>query len=72
MYCLFTDTYKKGIMSKDGATLQLAQLQKQDWLRACNAARIPKTINQNEMNEILNANSSWNRKMYGKSFKIMQ
>jgi hypothetical protein len=69
MYCLFSDTYKKGIRTKDAGTIQLAQVQKQEWLRACNAARIPKLINQNEMNEVLNAKTSWNRKMFGKSFK---
>ena len=72
LYCAYSQKYKEGIQTKDGATIQLAQLLKKDWEKACSQARVPEYINQNEMNEILNANSSWNRKMYGKSFKVMQ
>lgn len=71
-YCAYSETYKKGIQTKDSGTIQLAQLLKQDWNKACSQARVPEYINQNEMNEILNANSSWNRKIYNKSFKVIQ
>lgn len=71
-YCAYSETYKKGIQTKDSGTIQLAQLLKQDWNKACSQARVPQYINQNEMNEILNANSSWNRKLYNKSFKVIQ
>ena len=68
-YCAYATMYKKAIQTKDSSTFQLAQNLKLEWNRACSQARIPYYINQNEMDEILNANSSWNRKMYGKSFK---
>ena len=42
---------------------------KRDWASLCDAARIPYHISQNEMNEILDAKTSWNRKVYGKSLK---
>ena len=71
-YCAFTETYKKGISSKDSATIQIAQLLKKDWEKACSQAKVPEYINQNEMDEILNANSTWNRKLYNKSFKPTQ
>lgn len=71
-YCAFSQKYKEGIQTKDQATIQLAQLLKQDWNKACSQARVPDYINQNEMDEILNANSSWNRKLYNKSFKVIQ
>ena len=32
-------------------------------------ARIPESISQNEMNEVLDAKTSWDRKVYGKSYK---
>ena len=35
----------------------------------CSQARIPEYLNQNEMDEILNAKSSWDRKSYNKTFK---
>jgi hypothetical protein len=47
----------------------LAQIVKEDWLRGCNAARVPEHMSQNDMNAILDAKTSWNRKSYGKSFK---
>lgn len=71
-YCAYTDTYKKGIQTKDRGTIELSQMLKQDWQKACSQARVPQYINQNEMNEILNANSSWNRKLYNRTLKIMQ
>jgi hypothetical protein len=71
-YCAYVETYKKGIQTKDQSTVQLAQLLKKDWEKACSQARVPQYINQNEMNEILNANSSWNRKLYNKTFKPIQ
>lgn len=71
-YCAYATLYKKAIQTKDSSTFQLAQALKKDWDKACNQARVPKYINQNEMDEILNAQSSWNRKMYGKSYKPTQ
>lgn len=71
-YCAYAETYKKGIQTKDSATIQIAQLLKKDWERSCSQARVPQYLNQNELNEILDANSSWNRKLYNKSFKLIQ
>jgi len=71
-YCAYTIFYKKALQTKDGSTFQMAQSLKADWNKACSQARVPKYINQNEMNEILDANSSWNRKMFGKSYKPVQ
>jgi len=61
--------YKDGLKKRDANTIKLAQVVKEDWLRACNAARIPEHMSQNDMNAILDAKTSWNRKNYGKSFK---
>jgi hypothetical protein len=47
----------------------MAQELKQQWLFHCDAARVPEHISQNEMDQILNANTSWGRKTYGDSFK---
>jgi hypothetical protein len=47
----------------------MAQLLKQEWLQKCDAARVPSSISMNEMNEILDAKTSWNRKIYNKSYK---
>lgn len=47
----------------------MAQAVKQEWLRACSDARVPEHISQNEMNEIFDARTRWDRKQYKKSFK---
>lgn len=38
----------------------------------CTQARVPEYINQNEMDQILNASTSWDRKRYGRSFKSVR
>jgi len=68
-FCAYTDTFKRALVTRDSATLQLSQILEQQWLRKCNQARVPAYINQNEMDEILNAASSWDRKRFGRSFK---
>jgi hypothetical protein len=49
--------------------IQMSQLLEQKWKLMCTQARVPEYINQNEMDEILNVSSSWDRKRFGKSFK---
>lgn len=49
--------------------IQLLQSIKEDWLRLCNAARVKERLNQNDMDRILDAKTSWNRKIFGKSYK---
>ena len=53
----------------DGNVLKLSQVEEQNWKRLCSAARVPQHINQNEINQILDAKTNWNRKLYNKSFK---
>jgi hypothetical protein len=65
----YASLYKEGIKKKDINTIKLAQTIKEDWLRACNAARIPDHLSQNDMDAILDAKTSWNRKIYNLSFK---
>lgn len=68
-YCAYADTYKRSLMLKDGNLLQLAAAIKQDWLRFCNSARIPVHLSQNDLNDVLDVKTRWDRKQYGKSFK---
>ena len=51
------------------AIIQEAQLLNQRWLQLCDAARVSEYINQNDMDKILDAKVTFNRKIYGKSFK---
>ena len=40
------------------------------WNIKCDAARVPEAISQNDLDEALNVKTSWDRKMYGKSYKV--
>jgi len=68
-FCAWRHLLKKGIVTKDGGTIQIAQMLEAQWKLTCTQARVPDYINQNEMDEILNAGTSWDRKRYGRSFK---
>lgn len=68
-YCVYVQFYKKSLGTMDGNTFQLAQSLEQQWLKKCTQARVPEYLNQNEMNSILDAKSSWDRKVYNQTFK---
>ena len=72
LYCVYITDLKEARISKDKSTMEIAMYMKQEWLKACTQARIPDYINQNEMDEILNVASSWDRKRFGKSFKPLR
>ena len=52
-FVAYASLYRDGIKKRDGNIIKLAQTVKEDWLRACNAARIPDHMSQNDMNAIL-------------------
>ena len=70
LYCAYSDLYKKSLMVRDANIFQFASALKADWLRACNAARI-RPMSQNEFDDILDVRTRWDRKQYGKSFKLV-
>jgi len=71
-YCAWLTTFKKGMATQNPATIQIAQMLEQRWYKVCENARTPELLNQNDINDILNVRSSWNRKRYGVSFKLFQ
>lgn len=68
-YCYF---YKKGLMTRDANTIQIAQALKQDWFRACDDARNPEYLSQNSVNEILDRMTSFDAHSYGRTTKPIQ
>lgn len=71
-YLAYTKRFKEGWKTHNQNMIQEAQLLEQRWLRLCDAARVPQSISQNEMNEILDAKTSWNRKIFNKSWKYVK
>lgn len=68
-FCAFTSDFKEARISKDRASMDIALYMEKNWQKLCTRARVPKYINQNQMDEILNVATSWDRKRFGKSFK---
>jgi len=71
-YCAFIYYRKKGSMTKDSALLQVSQLAQTAWQKSCDDARTPIELSQNFMNDLLDVQSSWDRKRFGKSFKPLK
>ena len=62
----------KNMLSKGSTTkyaFALVQTVEAEWLKNCNAARIPEHLSQNDMDAILDVKYRWDRKNYGKSLK---
>lgn len=68
-YIAYVVKYKEAIKTNNQSVLMMAQELKQQWLFHCDAARVSQHVSQNEMDAILDAQSSWGRKTYGRSYK---
>jgi len=68
-YIAYIVLYKEARKTNNQVTMQLAQNLKMSWLFHCDAARVPMYISQNDMDAILDAQTSWNRKKYHFSYK---
>lgn len=68
-FIAYTTDLKAARITRDRNSFELANYMEQTWKRLCSAARVPQSLNQNEMDEILNVAASWDRKRFGKSFK---
>lgn len=68
-YCAYSYYYRKGIKTKDSATMQIAASLKTDWLKLCSEARVAEALSQNDMNEILDTQVSWDRHNFGRTSK---
>lgn len=67
-YVAYTQKFKEGLITNNAAITNMANLLKADWLKYCDGARVT-YLNQNDMNDILDVKTSWNRKIFNKSYK---
>ena len=68
-YCAYTVKFKEGLMTNNTGILNIAAALKSQWYVQVDQARSPEYLTQNEMNEILDAKSNWNRNIHNKSWK---
>lgn len=71
-YCAYVTKFKEGLQTNNGNIIQLANTLKQQWLIQCDQARIAEEFTQNDWDNILDAKSNWNRKIFRKSYKPVQ
>lgn len=69
-YCAYVTKFKEGLMTNNANIIQLASTLKQQWDIRCDQARVGEYMSQNEWDQVLDAKSSWNRKIHGKSLKV--
>ncbi len=69
LFIAYTVTYKEAIRTHNQVIMSEAQELLRQWNTACDQARVPEYMSQNDMDQILNAKTAWDRKQYNKSFK---
>lgn len=74
-YVAYILKQKEGLKTGNGNILQIAKMLQQDWERYCAQARVvfaggQSKMSQNAMNEYMDLATSWDRKVYGKSYKF--
>lgn len=71
-FIAWTLKFKEGLQKNNKDILALAKELERRWYVLCDQARVPEHFSQNEMNEILDAKTSWNRKIFNKSYKPLR
>lgn len=71
-YCAWITKYKEGLMTNNTGIIQMANTLKQQWSVQCDQARTDQDWTQNDYDEILDAKTNWDRKIYNKSFKLIR
>ena len=71
-YCAYVTKFKEGLRTNNQNIIQLSAVLKRDWNTQCDQARVAQYLNQNEMDQILEAKTSWNRKIHNKSYKVFK
>lgn len=71
-FCLYVYNSKKLNLTKDKSTAELLPMYQQNWLKKCDNARTPDYLSQNDMDELGNAITRWDRKTYNISHKIVK
>ena len=71
-FCAYTSDLKAARLARDRNAMEFMGYMEQKWKQLCTQARVPAYINQNQMDQILDVMTSWDRKRFGKSFKPLR
>lgn len=67
-YIAYIYKFKEGLITNNPNIINLANTIKNNWLQQCDQAKVT-YLNQNDMNNILDVKSSWDRKSYNLTYK---
>ena len=71
-YCAYVTKFKEGLMTNNTGAVQMASILKGQWDVRCDQARINYEWTQNNYDEILDAKTNWDRKIHGRSLKLIR
>lgn len=69
-FCAYMEKQKEAFRTNNKDIMQFANVLKQEWATRCDQARVDRYLSQNEWDKVLDAKTSWNRKIHGKSLKV--
>lgn len=69
-YCAYISKYKEGLMTSNANIISIANTLKQQWNIQCDQARTDQYLSQNDWDNIMDAKTNWDRKVFRKSFKL--
>lgn len=69
-YCAYIIKYREGLQTNDSDTILISKELQQQWNTQCDQARVGYYMSQNELDQVLDAKTSWARKQYRRSLKI--
>ena len=67
-YIAYIIKFKEGLKTNNGDIIKMSQMLQAQWLKQCDQARV-KQLSQNDLDSVLEASSSWDRKIFGRGFK---
>ena len=70
-YIAYVIAFKEGLKTNNADKIKLSQMLEGRWHKQCDQARV-RQLSQNEFDQILEVSSSWDRKIHGKSYKILR
>lgn len=71
-YCAYITKLKEGMSTNNTVMINLAQNLYSKWLIQCEQARTEWQTTQNDLDEILDAKTCWDRKQYNASLKLIR
>lgn len=71
-YCAWITKFKDGLATNNTVAINLANNLKAQWQVQCDQARTDFEWTQNDYDEILDVKTCWDRKLHGKSYKLIR